>query len=43
MDEWEFIQESEMDGIGANVVDDLEGSEVRFGKFPGRSGHLDVF
>ena len=43
MDELEFIWESEMDGIGADAVDDLKGSEVRFGKFLGRSGCLDVF
>ncbi len=43
MDESEFIQELETDGIGADAVDDLEGSKVRFGKFPGRLGRLDVF
>jgi hypothetical protein len=43
VDESEFIWKSEMNGIAANVVDDLEWAEVWFRQLAGRLSCLDVF
>ena len=42
VDEPEFVRKSETDGVGTDAIDNLEGSEVRFGQFPGRSSCLNV-
>jgi hypothetical protein len=43
VDELEFIWKSEMNGVAANVVNDLEWAKVWFRQLVGRSSHLDVF
>jgi hypothetical protein len=43
VDESEFVWKLELNGIAANVVDNLEWAEVWFRQLAGRLSHLDVF
>ena len=42
MNESEFMRESEMNGVLANMVDDFKRTEEQFGKLAGRSGCLYI-
>ena len=42
VNEPEFMRKAEANGVAADMVDDLEGAEVRFSKFTGRLHSLDI-